>query len=47
MTREQRIVAQKKQGEKKNFMRNNLNATKYADASPSRDSPLKQLSKTR
>lgn len=45
MTREQRLVAQKKQSEKKNFMRTNLNATKYADVSPSRDSPLKQHSK--
>ena len=47
MTREQRVTAMKKQGEKKNFMRTNLNATKYAEVSPSRDSPLKQLSKTR
>lgn len=34
--------------EKKNFMRTNLNATKFANVDQSRDnSPLKQLSKTR
>jgi len=44
LTRHQRDVMSKRMSEKKNFMRNNLNATKYAsvDGSPTREnSPLK------